>query len=100
MEYMQKDILIEKGWKFYRDCRRADELKERAALDVTVPHTWNAVDGQDGGNDYFRGTCAYTCSLPAFDGEEDEEEYLVFEGVNASAEVYLEIGRASCRERV
>ena len=24
---------------------------------ITLPHTWNAVDGQDGGNDYYRGTC-------------------------------------------
>lgn len=22
---------------------------------VTLPHTWNAEDGQDGGNDYYRG---------------------------------------------
>ena len=27
------------------------------------PHTWNAVDGQDGGNDYYRGTCSYTRNL-------------------------------------
>lgn len=27
---------------------------------VTLPHTWNAIDGQDGGNDYYRGTCTYT----------------------------------------
>ena len=26
---------------------------------VTLPHTWNAVDGQDGGNDYWRGTAMY-----------------------------------------
>ena len=22
---------------------------------VNLPHTWNAIDGQDGGNDYYRG---------------------------------------------
>ena len=22
---------------------------------IALPHTWNAVDGQDGGNDYYRG---------------------------------------------
>ena len=22
---------------------------------VELPHTWNAKDGQDGGNDYWRG---------------------------------------------
>lgn len=26
---------------------------------VNLPHTWNAKDGQDGGNDYYRGTCHY-----------------------------------------
>ena len=26
---------------------------------VNLPHTWNNLDGQDGGNDYFRGTCLY-----------------------------------------
>lgn len=26
---------------------------------VTLPHTWNAQDGQDGGNNYWRGTAVY-----------------------------------------
>ena len=26
---------------------------------VDLPHTWNNIDGQDGGNDYWRGTCTY-----------------------------------------
>lgn len=30
-----------------------------APVAVTLPHTWNAADGTDGGNDYFRGTCTY-----------------------------------------
>ena len=36
---------------------------ERPTEQVTLPHTWNAVDGQDGGNDYYRGTCWYTLAL-------------------------------------
>ena len=36
---------------------------------VNLPHTWNAKDGQDGGNDYYRGTCHYekTFEKPEFD---------------------------------
>ena len=36
---------------------------------VTLPHTWNAKDGQDGGNDYWRGSCTYRISFakPDFD---------------------------------
>ena len=26
---------------------------------LDLPHTWNAIDGQDGGGDYRRGTCTY-----------------------------------------
>ncbi len=56
---------------------------------VNVPHTWNNLDGQDGGNDYYRGTCVYNRSFtsPAF--SEDECVYLQFKGVNASAKVIL-----------
>ena len=36
---------------------------------VTLPHTWNAVDGQDGGNDYYRGTCSYSKTFARPAGE-------------------------------
>ncbi len=57
---------------------------------VSIPHTWNAVDGQDGGNDYWRGSCVYTKTFdaPAFN-RETERVYLEFRGVNASADVTL-----------
>lgn len=59
-------------------------------ITVRLPHTWNNLDGQDGGNDYFRGTCSYTAAFtaPAFDPER-ENVYLEFDGVNATADVTL-----------
>ena len=30
---------------------------------VTIPHTWNAFDGQDGGDDYYRGVGTCVSSL-------------------------------------
>ena len=61
---------------------------------VTLPHTWNTKDGQDGGNDYWRGSCTYRISFakPDFDPAA-QQVWLQFEGVNASAEVLLN-GRA------
>ena len=52
---MRKIILLDKNWTFYKnpDSTQGEE--------VSLPHTWNAVDGQDGGNDYYRGTCKYEC---------------------------------------
>ena len=57
---------------------------------VTLPHTWNNIDGQDGGNDYRRGTCTYKTQFaaPAFDAA-TQQVWLQFEGVNASADVTL-----------
>ncbi len=57
---------------------------------VNLPHTWNEKDGQDGSNDYYRGTCVYdnTFVKPQFN-EETERVYLQFHGVNASAKVIL-----------
>ena len=57
---------------------------------VELPHTWNNKDGQDGGNNYARGTCVYdnTFAKPTFDVE-TEDVYLQFHGVNASAKVML-----------
>jgi len=57
---------------------------------VNIPHTWNALDGQDGGNDYRRGRCTYEKRFPAPDFDAQEKRvYLEFAGVNASAEVVL-----------
>ena len=57
---------------------------------VDLPHTWNNVDGQDGGNDYWRGTCTYTTQFvaPAYDAT-TQQVWLQFEGVNATADVTL-----------
>ena len=62
---------------------------------VDLPHTWNALDGQDGGNDYFRGTCVYEKQVAKPDVREDERVYLQFHGVNASANVIWN-GKSVC----
>ena len=59
------------------------------AVVLDLPHTWNAKDGQDGGNDYWRGTCTYSNTFPRPAYTADERVYLQFHGVNASANVIL-----------
>ena len=78
---MRKELLLNKCWTF-----RYHDGTETA---VDIPHTWNAIDGQDGGNDYWRGTCTYekTFDAPAYG--EQERIYLQFDGANASAKVIL-----------
>lgn len=56
---------------------------------LNLPHTWNNEDGQDGGNDYYRGTCFYEKDFAKPKYDVDERVYLQFHGVNASATIYL-----------
>ena len=56
---------------------------------VVLPHTWNAVDGQDGGNDYYRGTCYYAKSMKRDEFGSDPIVYMEFEGANSSAWLYV-----------
>ncbi len=58
---------------------------ENAAA-VTLPHTWNAIDGQDGGNDYWRGIGTYTIELP--NPTEGKKQYIELQGANHVATVY------------
>lgn len=54
---------------------------------VTLPHTWNAKDGQDGGNDYWRGTAMYCKNFAK--PEHKDTVVLEFLGAAMTADVYL-----------
>ena len=80
---MRKIIKLMNNWTF------TDKNNNQSK--VTLPHTWNALDGQDGGNDYYRGTCLYETVIekPDFDVKK-ELVYIQFHGVNASADVMID----------
>lgn len=56
---------------------------------VTLPHTWNAVDGQDGGNDYWRGTAVYCRAFDRPELERNGRAVLEFLGAAMIADVYV-----------
>ena len=83
---MRNILNINKDWLFIKDCA---DVSRKDGEQVNLPHSWNAIDGQDGGNDYFRGNCLYTktlnrASLPAAD-----LYYIEFRGTNASADLFV-----------
>ncbi len=85
---MRHILNLNQGWAFAKNRNEAFGAIPEAAESVNVPHCWNAVDGQDGGNDYFRGTCCYfkqIDEIPAAD-----KYYLEIQGANSSADVYLD----------
>ncbi len=77
---MRETKIINSNWSF---------TKQGETVTVDLPHTWNGKDGQDGGNDYYRGTCIYEKDLKKEDFPAGEEIYLQLDGVNSSATVYF-----------
>ena len=79
---MREITKIMKGWEFTGP--------DGTTTTVDLPHTWNARDGQDGGNDYWRGTCIYRTrfAAPHFNTA-SQQVWIQFDGVNASAHVVL-----------
>ena len=82
---MRKIINLNNGWLF---CKDTEDVTMREGISVDLPHTWNAEDGQDGGNDYFRGSCLYSKTLRLAELPEADCYYLELRGANSSAKVY------------
>ena len=86
---MRQILNFNAGWVFSKTA----ELPAALPTDwesVQLPHSWNAVDGQDGGNDYFRGTAQYAKTIVKADLPAADRYYLELQGANSSADVYLD----------
>ena len=86
---MRKIYDFSTKWAFQKDESKIPDTIPQSWDFVNLPHTWNAIDGQDGGNDYFRGTCLYAKELSRHELPEAERYYLEILGANSSADVYL-----------
>ena len=62
--------------------------KEGVTEKVTLPHTWNAADGQSA-SDYYRGECIYTKKFAKPELKDGEQLYLEITGANSSSKVSL-----------
>ena len=56
---MRAKISFNENWLFSKDPQNVEALDLSKFEKVSIPHTWNNLDGQDGGADYHRGTCFY-----------------------------------------
>ena len=83
---MRQIVCIDKEWLFAKDVSDPAAISETEKVDL--PHSWNAIDGQDGGNDYFRGSCVYTKTITRAELPVADRYYLEIEGANSSADVY------------
>jgi beta-galactosidase len=91
------DTSLDDAWRFLRADATGAEMPgfdDRAApwSDVALPHTWNALDGEDGGSNYYRGVGWYRRHLTApadFVAGGGRQAFLQFDGANIVTDVYL-----------
>ena len=86
---MRQIINFNHKWAFSKEAASLPTAIDSRWNFVNLPHSWNAIDGQDGGNDYFRGTGWYAKSFDKMDLPQTDRYYLELCGANSSADVYL-----------
>jgi beta-galactosidase len=88
----RSDVLLSQGWRFMRaDAAGAEApgFDDSTWENVAVPHTYNALDGEDGGADYYRGIGWYRLRFDAPSDSSNRRVFLGFDAANAVADVYL-----------
>ena len=86
---MRETVHLNHKWAFAKGVSEAPAEIPVLWDFVNLPHTWNAIDGQDGGGDYYRGTCCYARTFRKVDLPAAERYYLEIKGSNSSADVVL-----------
>ncbi len=86
---MRQTISLNRKWAFVMAPEGVPSAMPAPAYFVNVPHSWNAIDGQDGAGDYYRGTCAYVKNLSFEDLPEGEKLFIEIQGANSSADLYV-----------
>ena len=80
---------INRKWAFTKEHTEIPSAIDSKWNFVNLPHTWNAIDGQDGANDYYRGTAIYAKELDKEDIPDAERYYIEINGANSSADLYV-----------
>ena len=86
---MRTILNLNRKWAFAKGVAEAPAQIPQLWDFVNLPHSWNAIDGQDGDSDYFRGKCCYMKELDKLDLPEADHYYLEICGANSSADVYV-----------
>ena len=86
---MRQIVNFNQKWAFTKDADTIPTTWPDKWDFVNIPHSWNAIDGQDGDADYYRGVCYYAKKLNKSDLPDADQYYLEFQGTNSSADLYV-----------
>jgi beta-galactosidase len=88
---MRKILNLNNEWRFIK--QNEEQAVENTYDDsnweiVTIPHTWNAIDGANGFN-YYKGACWYRKAFSVGSCYEGCRVFIEFKGSNSITDVYV-----------
>jgi beta-galactosidase len=86
------DVNLDPGWRFIRqDVAGAQNagFDDSTWSALNLPHTWNNLDGQDGGNNYYRGIGWYRTHVTLDASFTGRQVFLKFDGAFSVADIWL-----------
>ena len=86
---MRTVININENWSFIKENVGLENIANINGENINIPHTWNGKDGQDGGNNYYRGLCFYVHKMKKPTLSKNGKAYLEFKGVNSTATIWV-----------
>ncbi len=86
------DVSLDSGWRFIRqDVTGAQNVgfDDSSWTNLNLPHTWNNLDGEDGGNNYYRGIGWYRSHFTPDSSYTNREFFIKFDGAFSVADVWI-----------
>ncbi|HWW02349.1 MAG TPA: glycoside hydrolase family 2 TIM barrel-domain containing protein [Candidatus Acidoferrum sp.] len=86
------DLNLDGGWRFIRQDvtgAEATSFDDSTWTLLNLPHTWNNLDGQDGGNNYYRGIGLYRTHYMVDPSYAGRRFFLKFDGAFYVTDVWL-----------
>jgi beta-galactosidase len=89
----REEVALNTGWRFALQPAgggfSAATFDDRGWTPVTLPHTWNAIDGAEGGSPYVRGDGWYRLHFAADPRWAGQRVFVDFRAANRVAELWL-----------
>src|SRR5215469_3638041 len=86
------DTIIDSNWRFIRQDvtgAQTNGFDDSTWTNLNLPHTWNNLDGQDGGNNYYRGIGWYRTHCAVDGSYSGRKVFLKFNGAFLVTDVYI-----------
>ncbi|MBR2460402.1 MAG: beta-galactosidase [Clostridia bacterium] len=93
---MRNTLCLNEDWFFTKENQSNFPEERNGEWErIQLPHTWNALDGQDGGADYYRGTGYYFKSIYLHTDFENNKYFLEIGAASYDCTVFINKTKAT-----